>query len=132
MAEDRLIAILHDPAVEVFAVVDAAGIEVGMLELDFRETGQCELGYVGLIPELVGQGNGRWLMAHALQRAWAPGVRRVWVRTCTLDHPRALAFYRAAGFVPYKRTVETFDDPRVTGVLPPDVAPHVPVLASLR
>ena len=71
-------------------------------------------------------------MAHALQRAWAKGIARVWVHTCTLDHPRALGFYRAAGFTPYKRTVETFDDPRVTGALPADAAPHVPRLASRR
>ncbi|MES2339432.1 MAG: GNAT family N-acetyltransferase [Pseudomonadota bacterium] len=132
MDDARLAAILGDPLVQVFAVVDPAGIEVGMLELDFREAGQCELGYVGLVPELTGQGNGRWLMAQALHRAWAPGVTRVWVHTCTLDHPRALGFYRAAGFTAYRRTVETFDDPRVTGVLSPDAAPHVPVLASRR
>lgn len=128
MDDATLAAIVHDARVEVYAVVDPAGIEVGMLELDFRESGTCELSYVGLIPELAGQGHGRWLMAHALQRAWAPGVTRVWVHTCTLDHPRALGFYRASGFRPYKRTVETFDDPRATGILPADGAPHVPYL----
>jgi GNAT superfamily N-acetyltransferase len=132
MDDARLLAIIHDPAVTILAVVDPAGIEVGMLELDFRERGACELSYVGLIPELTGQGNGRWLMAHALHRAWAKGVGRVWVHTCTLDHPRALAFYRAAGFVAIRRTIETFDDPRVIGALPIDVAPHVPRLASRR
>ncbi len=132
MDDARLAAIVGDASVEVYAVVDPAGVEVGMLELDFREAGQCELGYVGLVPELVGQGNGRWLMAQALQRAWAPGVARVWVHTCTLDHPRALGFYRAAGFVACKRTIETFDDPRLTGALPADAAPHVPVLVSRR
>ncbi|MFD1786246.1 GNAT family N-acetyltransferase [Sphingomonas floccifaciens] len=125
-----LTRIVHDDRVEIYAAVDPAGIEVGMLELDFRETGTCELSYVGLIPELAGQGHGRWLMAHALQRAWAPGVTRVWVHTCTLDHPRALGFYRASGFVPYKRTLQTFPDPRATGILPRDVAPHVPCLAD--
>lgn len=130
MDDARLTAIIHDPAVQVFAVVDAGGIEVGMLELDFRTAQACELGYVGLVPELAGQGHGRWLMALALQHAWAPGVTRVWVHTCTLDHPRALGFYRASGFVPYKRTVETFPDPRLAGTLPADAAPHVPLLAS--
>ena len=130
MDDATLARIVHDPGVEVYAAVDPAGIEVGMLELDFRAAGTCELSYVGLIPELAGQGHGRWLMAHALQRAWAPGVERVWVHTCTLDHPRALGFYRASGFTPYRRTVETFDDPRATGILPADVAPHVPCLAG--
>ncbi len=132
MDDAALTAIVHDPAVRVWAVVDRAGIEVGMLELDGRHAGACELSYVGLIPELAGKGHGRWLMANALALAWGPGVGRVWVHTCTLDHPGALAFYRRSGFVPYQRTVETFADPRVTGILPNDAAPHYPLLESAR
>jgi len=132
MDDDRLTAILHDDAVRIWAVVDRAGIEVGMLELDFRASGECELSYVGLIPELAGKGHGRWLMAHALAMAWGKDVRRVWVHTCTLDHPGALGFYRRSGFVPYQRTIETFADPRIAGVLPDDCAPHYPLLASRR
>ena len=132
MDEARLTAIIHAPTIEVYAVTDPADIEVGMLELDFGEAATCELSYFGLIPELAGQGHGRWLMAEALQRAWRKDVVRVWVHTCTLDHPRALGFYRASGFAAYQRTVETFPDPRATGVLPSDAAPHVPFLVSRR
>jgi GNAT superfamily N-acetyltransferase len=132
MDDDRVTAIIHDPECAIFAVIDRQGIEVGMLELDFRQPNQCELSYVALVPELAGQGHGRWLMAQALQRAWRPGIERVWLHTCTLDHPRALGFYRASGFTPILRTIETFPDPRTTGVLPPDAAPQVPLLASRR
>jgi hypothetical protein len=55
-------------------------------------------------------------------------LRRFWVHTCSLDHPAALNFYRRAGFVPYQRAVEVFDDPRVTGLLPPDSAPQIPLI----
>ena len=132
MADDTLAGIIDGDAVRIWAVVDRAGIEVGMLELDDRKAGECELSYVGLIPELAGQGHGRWLMAHALALAWGKDVRRVWVHTCTLDHPGALNFYRRSGFVPYKRTIETFVDPRGIGVLPADAAPHYPLLAKRR
>ena len=132
MEEPALIAIIHDPAVEVYAVIDRAGVEVGMLELDFRHAGACEIGYFALVPELAGHGLGRWLMAQALMLAWRGDVTRVWVHTCTLDHPRALGFYRAQGFVATKRTVEVFADPRVLGVLPADAAPQVPLLARTR
>jgi GNAT superfamily N-acetyltransferase len=130
MDEAKLIAIIHDPAVEIYAVTDARGIELGLLELDFREAGQAELSFFGLVPELTGQGEGRWLMGHALALCWRKGTSRVWVHTCTLDHPRALGFYRAQGFVPYGRAVETFPDPRVIGVLPPEAAPHIPLLSA--
>lgn len=130
MSDARLIDIIHDPDVSVFAVVDRTGIEVGMLELDHREPGECELSYFGLVPELAGHGHGRWLMAEALNRAWVRWIKRVWVHTCTLDHPRALGFYRASGFTPIARTIETFADPRVAGLLPADAAPQIPLLAS--
>lgn len=128
MADAELAAILADRGIEVYAVTDRAGIELGMLELDFRNAGACELVYFGLVPECTGQGHGRWLMAEALARAWRPGIERVWVHTCTLDHPSALGFYRAQGFTPYLREVEIFADPRLTGALPPDAAPHVPII----
>lgn len=129
MPDDEVAAIITDPGIQVFAVENRAGIEVGMLELDFRTRATCELAYFGLVPELAGRGHGRWLMANALALAWTGAVRRVWVHTCTLDHPSALGFYRAQGFTPYARAVETFADPRLTGRLPRDAAPHVPLLA---
>ncbi len=128
MREAELIAIIGDPKVEVFAVADRAGIEVGMLELDFRTAGTCELAYFGLVPELAGCGHGRWLMAQALMLAWRKDVVRVWVHTCTLDHPSALSFYLAMGFAAFARAVETFADPRLTGELPEGAGRHVPIL----
>jgi GNAT superfamily N-acetyltransferase len=129
MADAELAAIIHDPAVMIWAVSDRRGIEVGILELDFREAGQCEIAFFGLIPALNGKGHGRWLMAMALQAAWAhKGVERVWVHTCTLDGPGALGFYMKSGFVPYQRQLETFPDPRLTGHLPREAAPHIPVI----
>jgi ribosomal protein S18 acetylase RimI-like enzyme len=128
MDEASLTRIIHDPGIAVFAAVDPAGLEVGMLELDFRTPRECEISYFGLIPELAGQGHGRWMMAEALARGWAKGIERVWVHTCTLDHPSALGFYRASGFTAISRTIETFADPRATGMLPPDAAPQIPRL----
>jgi len=128
MAEEQLVSIIQDPGDEIYAVLDARGIEVGILELDFRTEGQCEIGFFGLVPELSGQGHGRWLMAQAMALAWRPGVERVWVHTCTLDHPGALGFYRRQGFTPFARFVETFADPRLAGHLPREASPHVPLI----
>jgi GNAT superfamily N-acetyltransferase len=126
--DNALLTIIADPDVEVYAVTDPQGIEVGILELDFREVGQAEIAFFGLVPELAGKGFGRWLMAETLALAWRRGVDRVWLHTCTLDGPGALGFYRAQGFVPFRRQVETFADPRLTGALSVDAAPQVPLL----
>lgn len=128
MADDALAAITNDPLVEIFAVADRSGIEVGLLELDFRVSGECEIAFLGLIPELAGKGHGRWLMHQALALGWRAGVDRMWVHTCTLDHPGALGFYRKTGFTPFARAVETFADPRLAGILPRDAAPHAPLI----
>ena len=130
MSDAALTAIIHDAGIEIFAVTDRQGIEIGLLELDFRQAGACELSFLGLVPELTGKGEGRWLMAQALELGWRKDVSRLWVHTCTLDHPSALGFYRAQGFVPFARAVETFADPRLAGVLPPDAAPQIPLIGS--
>ena len=125
-----LAAIIHDPQVHVYAIEDANGVQVGLLELDYRENNACELAFVGLIPELAGNGHGKWLLAEAVSRAWAPGVQRVHVHTCSLDHPAALPAYRRAGFTAYKRALERFPDPRLLGILPASCAPQIPLLGT--
>lgn len=132
MDDARLLAAIRNGRTQVHTVVDRSGIEVGLLELTHPEPDWCSLDYLGLVPELTGHGHGRWLMALALQLAWRPGVAFVRVNTCTLDHPRALGFYRAQGFAAVSRTLETFPDPRALGLLPESAAPQVPYLAASR
>jgi GNAT superfamily N-acetyltransferase len=119
---------LRSEMAEVHAVVDRAGIEVGMIELDLRTPGECLIRFLGLVPELAGKGLGTWLLARTLALAWRPGVERVAVNTCTLDHPAALKAYLNAGFTAVKRAFESFPDPRLTGLLPPGCAPHLPLV----
>ncbi|KAB2847154.1 MAG: GNAT family N-acetyltransferase [Hyphomicrobiaceae bacterium] len=127
LAPERLAGIIQDPNVEICAL-EAGGGEEGLLELDFRISGQCELAFFGVTMRLLGTGAGRFLMNRAIERAWARPISRFWVHTCTLDHPDALAFYLRSGFVPYKRQIEIAADPRLTGDAPRSAAPHVPLL----
>ena len=124
--DERLLA----RAGEVHEVLGEAGESAGMIELDFREPGVCLILFLGLVPELAGKGHGAWLFAETLHRAWAPGVKRVKVHTCSLDHPAALPAYLRAGFTPVARAFESFPDPRLAGLLPRDCAPQVPLLES--
>lgn len=124
MDDAALSAIIGDRDVEVHAVTDG-GAPVGLLEIDFRHAGDAKLAYVALVPELAGRGHGRWLLACAREIAWRPGVARVTVHTCTLDHPAALPAYRRAGFVVTGRAVETFPDPRDAGMLDAGDAPQI-------
>ncbi len=109
--DDELEQIIHDPQVEVH-VLYMDEHPIGFGELDFRTEGEVELVYLGLILDQIGRGIGRWLLGEMLRHAWAKGPGRVWLHTCTLDHPKAIPFYERAGFVVYKEETEVIDDPR--------------------
>jgi len=120
-------AILDSPEVDVLALRQD-GADIGLLELDFRVGGECQLEFFGVVPRAIGRGAGRFLMNEAIRRAFARPIARFWLHTCTLDHPGAVAFYLRSGFRPYKRAIEICDDPRLTGAMPRETAPHVPVI----
>ncbi|MBI1368641.1 MAG: GNAT family N-acetyltransferase [Planctomycetes bacterium] len=76
--------------------------EVGYAELHDDAAGSVQLCYFGLLPEHIGRGLGRRMLDDVLKIAWAlPGTRRVWLHTCTNDHPHALSNYQARGFEIY-------------------------------
>ncbi|MBW8319539.1 MAG: GNAT family N-acetyltransferase [Arenimonas sp.] len=127
MPDDRLHAILSSPDVHVYTLMDGAR-RVGLLELDFRTAGECELGYFGIVADAIGQGAGRMLMNAAIDMAWEKPIGRFWVHTCHFDHPGALSFYQRSGFEPYAFMVEVTDDPRLTGQMRREAAGHVPLI----
>ncbi len=98
--DEALRAIIRHPEVWIY-VLYAAGVPAGFAELDTRRAGEVELAYLGLTPEYVGRGLGVYLLDWSIAAAWTHQPERVWVHTCTLDHPRALPLYQRAGFVPY-------------------------------
>jgi GNAT superfamily N-acetyltransferase len=130
LPDASLRAILDHPDVAALALVEG-GRDLGILELDWRESGRCEIAFLGVVPEAVGSGVGRFLMGEALRRAWERPIREVVVHTCTLDHPGALAFYIRSGFEPYARAVEVADDPRLTGEMGPEAGPGAPVVRAV-
>jgi GNAT superfamily N-acetyltransferase len=86
------------------------GSPAGYFELQRQGGGDVEIAYFGLAPRFIGRGLGGCLLARAIKSAWVwQGTRRVWVHTCSLDHPRALPNYLARGLVVYN--VETATRP---------------------
>jgi GNAT superfamily N-acetyltransferase len=127
LSDENLIEILTSPSTDLwFLMLD--GEPKGMLEADRSRWPDIEIVYFGVVPELVGRGAGSWLMRACLARIWAQSPSRIWLHTCTLDHPLAVRFYIKHGFRPYLRGIEVADDPRLTGKLSPRAAPDVPVL----
>jgi GNAT superfamily N-acetyltransferase len=113
---------------DLYRRVGDDGRDEGLLELDFRTADQCEIVFFGVTAKLIGSGAGRRLMNRALELIWSRPVGRVWVHTCTFDHPAALAFYQRSGFRPFRRQVEVAEDPRLDGTAPRSAAPHIPII----
>jgi GNAT superfamily N-acetyltransferase len=98
---------LDRPGLET-SVVTVAGVPAGYFELERQSGADVEIVYFGLLPAYTGRGLGGWALSEATRRAWAVGAARVWVHTCDLDHPGALANYLARGFRVFK--VETKEE----------------------
>ncbi len=90
---------LDKPGVSV-DVLYVAGTPAGYIELA-RVGPHTEVAYFGLRVEFFGRGLGKHLLSLGLQRAWDDGAGRIWVNTCNLDGPYALANYRKRGFEIY-------------------------------
>ncbi|MEJ4043761.1 GNAT family N-acetyltransferase [Erwinia sp. SLM-02] len=131
MKDHKLAEILEDKNVVVYAL-QCDGKDIGILELDYRVAGECELAFFGLTSQATGKGLGRCLMDAAIFMVWNKPVSRFWVHTCTFDHPAALNFYIRSGFQPYAIQIEVAPDPRLTGYLPENAAPHIPLLKTGR
>ncbi|HET7716502.1 MAG TPA: GNAT family N-acetyltransferase [Bauldia sp.] len=127
IAEAQLAAFLRNPLIEVYAL-ERNGETVGIAELDRRMAEEVEISFFGVVESEIGTGAGRLLMNRTLEHAFREKPRRVWLHTCSFDHPAAVPFYRRAGFIPYKFAIEITDDPRLTGHLPESAAPHVALI----
>jgi GNAT superfamily N-acetyltransferase len=127
MPHADLAAIRADDRTTAFALLKE-GRDLGLLELDWREPGICELAFLGVAEELVGSGAGRFLMNRAIAMAWSRPITRLWVHTCTIDHHGAVEFYIRSGFTPFRRGVEVVDDPRLSGHMPLQAVPQCPVI----
>lgn len=104
MPDVELEAIIQDERVEIL-VLYVDGEAAGYAELDRRTPGEIELAYFGLFPPFIGRGLGKFLLREAIAIAWRYAPRRLWVHTCDLDHPGALANYLQAGFVVYDERI---------------------------
>jgi ribosomal protein S18 acetylase RimI-like enzyme len=88
-----------------------AGTPAGYYELEMQAGSNVEIAYFGLLPQFIGRGIGGHLLTEATERSWQMGAARVWVHTCSLDGPAALANYQARGFRMYKEEGAEVDLP---------------------
>ena len=118
---------LGRPGVETW-IGSHAGVPVGYFELERQAEDTVEIVYFGLLPQWIGRGLGGALLTAAIERAWQPGARRIWVHTCSLDGPAALANYQARGFRQFREETAEVDLPDSPPGPWPDARP--PLMAA--
>jgi prephenate dehydrogenase len=95
--DEQIRAHVASPGIEIWLLTHET-VPAGFAELERGAYGSVEIVYFGLLPDFIGRRVGRPFLDAVLARAWEGETTRVWVHTCTLDHPRALANYTAGGF----------------------------------
>ena len=77
---------------------------LGFFELLYNpELKETEISYFGLLEEYIGKGIGGYALSEAIRKSFERNIRRVWLHTCTLDHPNALKNYIARGMTVFKK-----------------------------
>ena len=99
---------LASPAISLWLLIWQAA-PAGYFELRQHGDGSVEIAYFGLLPDYIGRGWGKFLLAEAVRAAWGLTPTRVWLHTCTLDHPAALPNYVQRGFRPVREESYTAD-----------------------
>ena len=94
-------------------ILSVAGVPAGYVELSRKGEEAVEIVYLGLLSCFVGSGLGAQLLTAACDRALEMGAETVLVNTCTLDHPKALANYKARGFRAVRTEVKHKELPAV-------------------
>ncbi|TIS33930.1 GNAT family N-acetyltransferase [Mesorhizobium sp.] len=97
LSDADLTARIHGPQRDMRLLM-IEGAPAGFFDLDRRDKETVEVVYFGLMEHVAGRGFGRWLFSEAMAAAFSADARRIVLKTCSLDHPAALAIYQKAGF----------------------------------
>jgi N-acetylglutamate synthase-like GNAT family acetyltransferase len=110
-SDEQITKHLADPAIQLFVATRRTESDhnlSGWYELRrVADDDSVEIAYFGIVASEFGRGLGKHLLSSAVRDAWALAPQRVWLHTCTLDHPNALPNYLARGFTPYRK--ETYE-----------------------
>jgi len=112
LSDQDLQTIIHDDQVHIF-ILYLNGAPAGFSELDLRNMPTADLSFLGIMPDFIGLGLGRFLLCETIDVAWMHRPQKLTVQTCTLDHPSALPLYQRNGFTPCGQEEIELEEPDV-------------------
>lgn len=100
LSQDEVAELIEAPGVSIH-LLQQDGVTAGFCELLTTPSRQTQLLYFGLLRPFIGAGLGSFFLDWTVRKAFESSIDRLWVHTCSLDHPRALTAYQKAGFSQY-------------------------------
>jgi len=102
-SDEKWINYISNKNLETYIICESEEL-VGFFELlNNPELEETEISYFGLLEEYIGKGIGGYALSVAIRKSFEKNIRRVWLHTCTLDHPNALKNYIARGMTIFKK-----------------------------
>ena len=102
LSDSALAKLIRAPDVSIY-LLKQAGVTAGFCELQTTAARQTQLLYFGLMQPFIGAGLAGYFLDWTVRRVFESDIDRLWVHTCSLDHPRALSLYEKAGFSQYQK-----------------------------
>ena len=100
---EKWINFISNKNLETYVISESEEL-IGFFELLYNPgLKETEISYFGLLEEYIGKGIGGYALSEAIKKAFEKKIKRVWLHTCTLDHPNALKNYLARGMRVFKK-----------------------------
>ena len=101
--DEKWINFISNKNLETYVISESKDL-VGFFELLYSpELKETEISYFGLLEEYIGKGIGGYALSEAIKKSFKKNIKRVWLHTCTLDHPNALKNYKARGMKVFRK-----------------------------
>ena len=102
-SDEKWINYISNKNLETYVITNSKD-PVGFFELLYHPLlKETEISYFGLLEEYIGKGIGGYALSEAIKKSFEKNINRVWLHTCTLDHPNALKNYIARGMTVFKK-----------------------------
>ena len=102
-SDEKWIKYISNKNLDTYLITDKEDL-VGFFELLYNpELKETEISYFGLLEEYIGKGIGGYALSEAIKKSFEKNIKRVWLHTCTLDHPNALKNYIARGMKVFRK-----------------------------
>ena len=102
-SDEKWINFISNKNLETYVISESDDL-IGFFELLYNpDLNETEISYFGLLEEYIGKGIGGYALSEAIKKSFEKNIKRVWLHTCTLDHPNALKNYIARGMKVFRK-----------------------------